>query len=392
MNKEELIDEVLEGLTDETQEVLTGEPQEGLTDNETSSKFEITNVHIAILAILLLIITGFHGFNIYASKVTDPSYVAEQYINAKSTQDYSTMQQFFDPEIFDTDYNGVYEQEIQDITLNDLNLYTEYYGTDYIDYSYSYYADDDTQLKGGDVSLLLLPEKKWFLYDNWVIDPDYAILSDVRVKMLEPISATLGNMDLESIATKITDNTDGTVIYTLPPLLRGNYSIIVDYPFSDNVVYTLEVDYDSINNLTPELSTAQSLELAEMAEETLHQIYNKNFSTLTYDELKTELSLSNPIYFTEDQFDIKFNNPYSNIVFTDYTLSNIDTTMSILMKDANNTYSVNATITCDVDAIGSMDSSTNDEEYVGEIQGFTVYFEFDGTKWVTADIKPVYPL
>lgn len=92
--------------------------------------------------------------------------------------------------------------EMPELTLTNFALSTEFSGADYIDYTYAFDTNEGTKLFG-DVSLLLLPEKKWFLYDNWIIDPEYAILTDVRVKMSEPISATLGNMDLESIATKI---------------------------------------------------------------------------------------------------------------------------------------------------------------------------------------------
>lgn len=380
---------------DEVQEKVLDEVQVGITKletDETSERFVITNLHITILSILLLISTSFCVFHLYASKVTAPIYIAEKYITAKSTQDYSTMQQFFEPELFDTDYKGAYEQEILDITLNDLSIYSEYSGSDYIDYSYSYYTNDDAQLRGGDVSLLLLPEKKWFLYDNWIVDPEYAILTDVRVKMTKPISATIGSMDLRSIATKVTENEDGTVIYTLPNLLRGDYNVTVSYPFSDNVLYTLDVDYESINNFIPTLSSEQSLELTQMAEDTLNHIYNKDFSSLTYGEIKDKLALTTPNYFSEEQYAIKLQTAYSDVEFSDYTLSNIKTSMSILMSDDDGIYTIFASINGDVHAKGISDSSTDVKDYSGEILDYTVYFEFDGSSWVMADIKPVYPL
>lgn len=377
-----------------TRENLAVDPDE--VTNEANNKFEISNLHISILAILLFISVSLCGFHFYAMNVTDPSYIANKYANAKSLHDYNALKKYFDSNIFDNSYDGVYDQEILDITIREMNLYTEFSGVDYIDYSYSYYVDESTELRGGDVSLSLLSDKKWFFYDNWVIDPEYAMIADVGVKMLKPVNATLGSEDLESIATKFTTNEDGTVTYTLPTMLRGKYTLNINYPFAENVQYTLDVDYESINKIEPELNSDQSLLLTEKAEEILHHIYNKDFTTLVFDSLDEELDLARANYFNKDQFEIKFSNAFTSIDLNEYNISNIETDLSILMYDDSDCYSTFVSINGEVSASGVVVDSTSDDSYddsfIGEIKDFTVYFEFDGTDWVVADIKLVYPL
>lgn len=363
--------------------------------DNTKSIFEITNVHLGILAVLLCITLSLCLFHIYASKVTNPDYIAEKYATAKSMQDFKTMKGYFDTDIFDTSYDEVYAQNKLSIKINNMNLYTEYSGTDYIDYSYSYYSDDRSELQGGDVSLLLLPEKKWFLYDNWIVDPEYAIISDVKVKMLKSASATLGTMDLATIATKTTDNEDGMLIYTLPSLLRANYILNIDYSFSESVEFILEVDYESINNVTPELSSEQGILITEKAEEILHEIYNTNFPTLNFDDIYSNLALTAPHYFNESQFAIKFGSAFTSVNLTEYSITNIDSDMSMIMYDDNDSYSLFVSLSGDVYAAGEVVDSTSNDSYndvfTGEINDFIVYFVFDEFNWVAADLQLCVP-
>lgn len=80
------------------------------------------------------------------------------------------------------------------------------------------------------------------------------------------------------------------------------------------------MDYESINNLTPTLSNVQSAELTQLAEDTLHRIYNTNFPQLSYDDIISELDLATPKYFTttiKGIAHIKMSNPF--VIQSSYT-------------------------------------------------------------------------
>lgn len=373
------------------------EDDEEIESNEEEiSPFKFTKSQLITFAIVFIVTIACNLLHSYVLKISTPEYLAEKYIIAKSKQDFAIMQTFFDGDLFDHDYAGIYDHDIFDIDMYNISLNLKYAGDDYIDYVYSFNVVDNDGTYGSDVSLLLHPNKKWFFYDNWIIDPDYAILSDVRIQILESAEATIGSVSLDDLATKIQNGSNGTLIYTLPAMLRGNYKVHINYPFSENLVYILDLDYDSVNKVEAELNAKDAILLEDKAIEVLKTIYNTEVDNGDFDKIYSDLGLTAPNYFNLEQYNMKVNSAFTSIELDTYDLSDITTELSMLMYDEEtDIHSCFVTVSGEVSASGTVVDSTSSDPYYNEFSGsisdFTVHFMFDGINWVVSDVKLVYP-
>lgn len=403
---EEIInqDEVSTGINSSTK-VITSDDTPNIINNVapvTTPKepIKLTKSHMVCFGLLCITIGSLAALYNLASEITTPEYIAESYIEAKETSNFDAMKDFFDASLFDDDIKGVYEQASLAVAIDDIELLSNYYGEDYIDYNYRFEYDHNDSTGTGDVSLIKLKSKKWLFFDNWVIDPDYAIISGTTIQMLEDTVATLGSVNIKDIATKTQKSTNGTVIYTLPALLRGNYLLNVDYPFEDSVQYQVVVDYYGINNLKSAVSVETSTLLEERTIETLTDIYLNAANGASFSYLSKKLNLANPSYFNENQFDLKIKNNLAKVDISNYELSDITTTMSTIMYDTiSNNYFVTVSLDADAYLDGEFQGTsyffyTSDpyyDETFGSIRDFTVYYIYEGDDWVISDISLVTP-
>lgn len=357
-------------------------------------------LHIACIALLCVIGACSYALYDLASELCSPEHIAEAYVEAKETNNFPEMLKFFDKDSFDPSYLGVYQQASLKEEVDDVELRVEYMSDDYIDYIYHFEYEHSKETGYGDLSLIKLPSKKWFFFDNWVVNSEYAFIPTTTVQILENVEATLGALYLKDLAVKTQKSTGGTVIYTLPALLRGEYILQVDYPFADSVQHIINVDYYSINNIKAAVSKDTSAILEERAIETLTTIYGNAVQGASFSQISALLNVSSPDYFNQNQYDMKIQNTLSKVDISNYEISDIETTQSIIMFDSTtNDYYVSVSINAEAYVDGDVQAtsyffSTPEpyyDETFGSIRDFTVYYVFNGDDWIISDIKLVYP-
>lgn len=370
---------------------------EALRENGTPTQY--TRMHMVFFASILVILGCSYTLYGMLQTICSPMYIAESYVLARESQNFVALTSFFDSDIINNDYKGIYEQPSLDIEVTNIELTIEDQWYDYVDISYTSQYGNTEETSSGEFSLMKLDSKKWFIFDNWIINPDTVIATDATLVVYEGAVASIGSVNLEDFAIDI-KSYQGTIIYTLPDVLTGKYTIETLYPYGDTNENILMVKSSSGNTCTISSSEETKEGLRGQAYDALIAFVDNAFNKNGYDALFKVYNFDNSYkkYFTTADYNQAIGNGiFSNYPFTpiNYEMTNITSSKGTVSYNADNgNYEANVYFSGDTYTVGNREYSdlwgrttNNIEEIESSYSNFTVYFTYDD-EWIISDVKP----
>lgn len=290
-----------------------------------------TKLHTLLIVFMIIISACLYNLYQIGLTMSDPLFIIESYIEAKSIQDYDTLTKLFDNNISNASYKNIYNQPILDVEVLDMEYTIDEVWSDYMTISFAYQYPNTKYRESGTFSLYKSSKNKWVFFDNWVIDSDTAVTTDFRISGPGGSEITIGGVNIADIATDVTTNTDtasysyGTVSYTMPPMISGTYIVTVTFPYGDTFEKAITVKPNGYGHLSFDYLDSSYEERVDEIVDIMEIYLDYYIKDLEYDDLMETLADISDGMATIDSFEYGWSKRSLDYRYTpeSYEISNI---------------------------------------------------------------------
>ncbi len=250
-----------------------------------------SNKKVYIIIFVIFFVLGF-AYMYLKENVFNPEVIAINYLDASANSDHEKIYDLLNIEDteFTTKEKYVHFMEgsgydfSYDITDVDIDSKTAV-----VEYDYEFEGGN----KGEDTLELKKDGKKFFIFDNWVldIDSDYTVKKDFEIIVPEGSEVKLDGIDLDKYLSK-NYISDTEVVYIIPSIFMFDYELEVTTPLGISTTMTVQPemytddfyvsDYLNVDNLSDD----QKDELATKTMNLIQGLYNNIIDKKSFNDVK----------------------------------------------------------------------------------------------------------
>lgn len=330
-----------------------------MTNNQKLSQTQkkpMSKKNKMIIGIIVAIVAVIAGCYYYVSTLTTPEKIAESYFNAVIENDAKKIYKFIDVEKSKFTTEKMFEKVVKNSTSKEKNTEVVNYQVGKPQYkdlnkmtatvTITYVLKDSEKSQTMDVKLTKSKEKKWVLFENWLVSTAaYTVADDFEIRVNKNSKVSIEGETLGKDYFNKEDSTTSTDVYTIPKMFAGKYIIKIALPIGIEIEEAVNISsgsyyYPLISSST--LTKKSTDKLAKQAIKDLQLIYDSAINKKTFEDIKSsfeykDCNLSNlSSAYQEFTGDLSTATVLTKIKFTDATVGSIYT-------NADNTFSVSVT-------------------------------------------------
>ncbi len=258
-----------------------------------------------ILAIVAVVAIVFGGAYYYLGTLVTPEKVAENYFNALVELDAKKIYSFLKVEETDFTTEKMFEKVIKNSTDKDSKVEIVNYTVGKVKYddiskmtgtvTITYVEKDKEKSQTLDIKLAKGKDKKWFLYDDWLVaTAAYDVKTDVTVKVEKGATVKIEGVKLGKKLLDEDSSTSYSDYYKVPAMFGGKYKF--------NVIYANGIETEELVNVSSGgyYASLSATALTKKTKETLNNqmikdvqlLYDSALANKTMDEIKSNFEFT----------------------------------------------------------------------------------------------------
>ena len=308
-----------------------------------------------ILIIIGVILAILGGAYYYVGTLVTPKKIAENYFNAIVENDAEKIYSFMDVEESPFTTKKMFEKVIKNSTDKDSKIEIVNYQVGEAQYedltrmtttvTITYVVKESEKSETMDIKLTKAKNKKWLLYDNWLVSTAaYTVSKDFEIRVQPGSTVTIEG---EKVGKKYLDKENSTTsndVYLIPTMFAGKYKINVKLLAGIETEELVNIKsktyyYPSVSSSTLTKKSKNTLEKQMLKD--LQVIYDNAIAKKNFDDFKSTFEYKDgdltELTNTYNEF---INDLSTTIVLTKNKFS--EATISSLSVYSDNTFSVYA--------------------------------------------------
>ncbi len=284
---------------------------------------------------LLLFAALIFAFFAVANSKFSANATARTYAKAKAAGDWETVYSLLDvsssellsEDLFvsvqlSADYDEIDDYEIEEMSFGSTENKSQFSCTFETDYNDMNEVIEVRKQSG----------KKWLFFDDWKINTDHLIASEVQISVPADATITLNGIDLSAVKKIKIEEHDTTNVYLLPDVFRGTYLLEVSAPGRETRCEEIVVANYAYYNFTDMTPSSEAIDtVATKSRDNIETIFTGLMAEKSYENFITE---NNAIFQNTNNFSYSYDNwlNYFNgegyYIYDDIMIDDIECTLS----------------------------------------------------------------